>query len=207
MIILLLTSFIITLWFTLNAFEVVCGAGCRCLVVNPPNHPFLCLISNVFSITLHISLSHPLVLGVSHSICCQTLDPLGIHLLCYAYGGEKTTSRNVVRNVFVVIVKDVGFHVSRKPTYVFLIVPCIVVFAPSNQDCVISPCCSHVGKCYHCWCHLIFFHNCFFSWGCYDGYNLDEGQLLWQSILTNMFFHFVGEVFGCLHQQVDEFFH
>jgi hypothetical protein len=129
---LLLTSFWFTLWFTLNAFKVICGARCRCSVVNPPNHPFFCLMSNVFSITLHISFSHPLVLGVSHSIYSQSLDPMGIHLLCCTYGVEKTTLYNVVRNVFVAIMRDVEFHVSWKQTHVLLIVPCIKVYAPSN---------------------------------------------------------------------------
>jgi hypothetical protein len=42
---------------------------------------FFGLASNVFSTALHtkLNLSHPLVLGVSHYICNQPLDPMGIH--------------------------------------------------------------------------------------------------------------------------------
>jgi hypothetical protein len=45
---------------------------------------FFHLALNVFSTTLctRLGFSHPLVLGVSHWICNQPLDPMGIHLLC-----------------------------------------------------------------------------------------------------------------------------
>jgi hypothetical protein len=64
-----------------------------CLVV-----PFFHVLKDYFSITLHIKLglSHPLLLGVSHCICSQPLDPMGIHLFCCAHGGEKMTSHNVM---------------------------------------------------------------------------------------------------------------
>jgi hypothetical protein len=83
-------------------FEVVCGPSggvwlLACLVI-----PFFHLPLNVFSITLHIKLGlfHPLVLGVSHCICSQPLDPIGIYLLHCAHGGKRMTSYDVVRNVF-----------------------------------------------------------------------------------------------------------
>jgi hypothetical protein len=34
--------------------------------------------------------------GVSHYICSQPLDPIGIHLLCYAHGGEMIISHDVM---------------------------------------------------------------------------------------------------------------
>ncbi len=82
--------------------------------------PFFHLPLNVLSTTLPtwLGLSHPLVLGVSHYICNQPLDPLGIHLLCCTHGGEKMAFHDVVRNVFMVIVKDAGFHVSQEQTHV-----------------------------------------------------------------------------------------
>jgi hypothetical protein len=61
-----------------------------------------------------LGLSHLLVLGVSHDICNQPSDPMGILLFCCTHGGERTASHDVVRNVFVAIAKDVKFHVSRK---------------------------------------------------------------------------------------------
>jgi len=72
---------------------------------------------DVFSTTLRIQLglSHPLVLGVSHCICNQPLDPMGIHLLCCAHGEERIT----LHDAFVAIVKDAGLHVSQERTLVF----------------------------------------------------------------------------------------
>jgi hypothetical protein len=82
---------------------------------------FFHLILNVFFIALCIRLvfSHLLVLGVSHYICSQLLDPMGIHLLHYVHGGERMASHVVVRNAFITIVKDARFHVSQKWTHVF----------------------------------------------------------------------------------------
>jgi hypothetical protein len=81
---------------------------------------FFHLLSNVFSTSLHakLSLSHPLVLGVSHYICSQPLDPMGIHLLHCVHGGERMALHDVVWNVFMAIVKDVGFHVSWEQTHI-----------------------------------------------------------------------------------------
>jgi hypothetical protein len=47
-----------------------------------------------FSISLHImlSLSYPLVLGVSHYICNQPLDLMRIHFFHCTYGGERILS-------------------------------------------------------------------------------------------------------------------
>jgi hypothetical protein len=100
--------------FALNAPEVVCKARCQRLVVGPPNHSFT-LPSNVFSTALHIRLnfSHPLILRVSHCICSQHLDPMGIHLLHCIYGEERMASHDVVWDVFAIIMKDVRFHVLR----------------------------------------------------------------------------------------------
>jgi hypothetical protein len=47
---------------------------------------------------LHIELnfSHPLILRVSHCICSQPLDPMGIHLLHYTHDGQRIASHDVV---------------------------------------------------------------------------------------------------------------
>jgi hypothetical protein len=80
-----------------------------------PTHSsfFFCLALDVFPTSLHTRLgfSHPLVLGVSHCICSQLLDPKGIHFFCYVHGGEKIALHDIVLDAFMVIAKDVGFHV------------------------------------------------------------------------------------------------
>jgi hypothetical protein len=43
---------------------------------------------------------------------------MGIHIFLCAHGGEKMASHDVMRDVFVVITKDVKFHVSKKQTHV-----------------------------------------------------------------------------------------
>jgi hypothetical protein len=57
---------------------------CGHSIFSLPNHLFFHLDLYVFSTTLRTRLgfSHPLILGVSHWICNQPLDPMGIHLLC-----------------------------------------------------------------------------------------------------------------------------
>jgi len=60
---------------------------------------------------------HPLTLGLSHCICEQ---PLGMHLFLCAHGEKKTTSHDVVCDVFASIMKDVRSHVSHEQTHVFL---------------------------------------------------------------------------------------
>jgi hypothetical protein len=94
------------------------GAGAWlfiCLMI-----PFYWLASKTFSIALRICLGlpHPLVLGFSHCICGQLLDPIGIHLLHCAHGGERTTSHDVMWDAFVYIVKDawLKFYVNT-PTF------------------------------------------------------------------------------------------
>jgi hypothetical protein len=71
------------------------------------------MFSNVFFITLHTRLGffHSLIFGVSHYICNQPLDPVGIHLFHHAHGEERTTLHDFVRDVFATIARDVGFNV------------------------------------------------------------------------------------------------
>jgi hypothetical protein len=88
-------------------------------------HPiilFFHLVSNVFSTTLRtkLGLSHPSILSVSHCICSQLLNPMGIHIFCYTHGGEKMALHVVGQHVFMVIAKDVGFQISQEQTHVLL---------------------------------------------------------------------------------------
>jgi hypothetical protein len=75
--------------------------------------PFFCLILDPFSIVLHIwlGLFHPLALGLSHCICGQLLNLMGIHLLCCTHGGEMMASYDVMQDVFIYIARDARFHV------------------------------------------------------------------------------------------------
>jgi len=63
---------------------------------------------------------HFLVFSLTHCICGQLLDPMGIHLFRCANGGERTTSHDVVQDVFAYIMKDTRFHVLWEQTHIFL---------------------------------------------------------------------------------------
>jgi hypothetical protein len=52
-----------------------------------------------------------LTFGLSHCICDQPLDPMGIHLFHCAHGGDRTTSYDVMQDVFASIARDVRFYV------------------------------------------------------------------------------------------------
>jgi hypothetical protein len=59
-----------------------------------------------------------MTLSLTHYVCGESLNPLGIHFLRCAHGREKTTSHDVVQDAFASIVKDAGFHVLWEQTYV-----------------------------------------------------------------------------------------
>ncbi len=79
-----------------------------CLVI-----PCFFLPLDVFSFILWTELGLPqlLVIGLTHYICDQPIDPMEIHLLHRVHGGERTTSHDVVRDAFVSIAKDARFQV------------------------------------------------------------------------------------------------
>jgi hypothetical protein len=77
----------------------------RCLLIQDPF--FLFNFKSFFHYIVHsVGLPHPLAHGLSHYICDQPLDLMGMHLLHCAHGGEKTISYDVVYDAFMSIVKD-----------------------------------------------------------------------------------------------------
>jgi len=44
---------------------------------------------------------------------------MGIHFLCCAHGNKCTWTHDAVRNVFVVIVQDDGFHIKQELLHAF----------------------------------------------------------------------------------------
>jgi len=79
-----------------------------CLVI-----PCFLLLLDVFSSMLWTELGLPrlLVIGLTHYICDQPIDPMEIQLLHRAHGGERTTSHDVVQDAFASIAKDARFQV------------------------------------------------------------------------------------------------
>lgn len=91
---------------------------------------------DIFSSALHVRLGlpHPLIHGFSQCICRQPINSIGIHLLCYAHGGERIVTHDVDQGFFTSIVRDDGFHVSCKQTHV-LLRPFFLVILTTNGYC------------------------------------------------------------------------
>jgi hypothetical protein len=76
--------------------------------------PSFCVTFSIFSTILCIGWVSPhlVALGLTHCICGQLIDLVGIHFLWCSYGGECITFHDLVQDIFVSIAKNVGFHVS-----------------------------------------------------------------------------------------------
>ncbi len=83
-----------------------------------------------------LGVPHLLIFGLSHYIYGQPLDLMGIHLFCFAHGGEKMTSHNVIWDAFVSITKDVGFHGAREQTHIILLLA--ILSSCQQVDIVLS---------------------------------------------------------------------
>jgi hypothetical protein len=82
--------------------------------------PSFCMTSNIFSLTLCTKLGppHPMIIGLTHYICGQSLNLMGIHIL-QCFHGKKCIIFHDVQNVFLLIVKDVKFHIFHEYTHIF----------------------------------------------------------------------------------------
>jgi len=154
---------------------------------------------DVFSTALHIRLgiSHPLVLGVSHCIFNQPLNPTRIHLLHCAHGGE----RMALHDAFGAIVENARFHVSQEQSHV--LPPLALQFLPCQVNILLSINGVHmladVVIVDPTWIDLV--SQATFSCGVVtrvttwvkDGFYCDQ-------FLEDMFFPLVIKVFGFLHQ-------
>jgi len=123
-----------------------------------PIIPFFCLLLNLFSIALHtrLSPSHPLVLEVSHCICSQHVDLMGIHLFpLWAWWGEDGFTWCCVR-CFCGHCKrcEISYFARTNPCPH---APCLTIFASLNRHCVINRCCLHIAKFCHCQSHSSWF--------------------------------------------------
>jgi hypothetical protein len=91
-------------------------AWCENLVICLPYHAMLSYAFKCFLLNIvdQVTPPHPLILSLTHYIRGEMLDPLGIHLFWCAHGGERTTSHDVVQDVFTSIVRNARFHVLQE---------------------------------------------------------------------------------------------
>jgi hypothetical protein len=77
-----------------------------------PIFPNFQLASLIFSTSLQIQLwlPYPSIASIFQCVCTHPIDLLGIHLLRCVHGNEHIGTHDAIRNTFVAIVLDVGFH-------------------------------------------------------------------------------------------------
>ncbi len=73
---------------------------------------------NIFCTTHKIDLST--ILHLSRCQCGYTINDLGIHLLCYPCGRERTVAHDTFWNTIGAITSKSGAHVQRKVFHLFL---------------------------------------------------------------------------------------
>jgi hypothetical protein len=108
-------------WLTFITLEVLWKVRCGSLIICSPSHPMLSstLKCFMFCIAIKLGLPHPLAFGLTHCIYGWPLNPIGIHLLCCAHGGERTTSHDVVQDVFASIARMYGLLQSKNQLFFF----------------------------------------------------------------------------------------
>jgi len=67
---------------------------------------------------IKLGFPHSLALGLTHCIYGQLLNPMEIHLFYCTHGGERTTSHDVVWDLFASIARDARFHFLWLQTHV-----------------------------------------------------------------------------------------
>jgi hypothetical protein len=75
--------------------------------------PTIRLFSLFFSTTLHmrLGLPHPSITGIFQCMCTHLIDLMGIHLLHYVHGNERTGTHVLVCDTSTTITQDADFHV------------------------------------------------------------------------------------------------
>jgi hypothetical protein len=75
--------------------------------------PTFQLFSLIFSTVLRTQfrLPHLSIASLLRCMCPNPIDPTGIHLLHCAHGNERTWTYDIILDIFVAIMRDVGFHV------------------------------------------------------------------------------------------------
>jgi hypothetical protein len=109
-------------------------------------------------------LSFPLVLGVSHCICSQLLNPMEIHIFCLFMVGKGRPCMILCEMILWPLWKMWDFMCCKNKPMSFC--PCPIIFALSSWHCAINQWCLHINR--HCqhWphssylvLHATFFHG------------------------------------------------
>jgi hypothetical protein len=80
-------------------------------------------LKKISTLCTRLGLPHPLTFRLINCICDQPLNLTRTHLLHCYHGRERTTSHDVIQNVFVSITINVGFHVLHEKIRVLYHLP------------------------------------------------------------------------------------
>jgi hypothetical protein len=92
------------------------GAWFFARLVIPHFHSTLDFFSSTSCIRL--GLPHPSTFKLINCIFGQPLNLARTHLLHYSHGGEQIASHDIIQNVFVSIIINVGFHILHEQIHV-----------------------------------------------------------------------------------------
>jgi hypothetical protein len=132
---------------------------------------FFWLVSNIFSIMMHIKLGlpHPLTFGLSHCICGQPLDLMGSIFFVVPMVGKRQLPMMLCRITLNLLWKILDFT-SYELTNPRSFITCLLVLTWMGWHCGFNGWCLDVGwRCHH-WPHLNWFRftSNFILQGCYS---------------------------------------
>jgi len=80
------------------------------------------LSSLVFSTTFHtwFGLPHFSIANIFRCVCTHPINRMGIHFLLYTHDNEHIGTHDANHKTFIVIVRDVNFHVGQEQLHVLL---------------------------------------------------------------------------------------
>ncbi len=190
--------------------EILCKLKLGCLAFYSVSHSiFLDDLQNILSLALCIRLDfpHPSVHGLSQCICDQPIDSIEIHLLCCAHERKHTITHYVIWDFFASIAMDVGFHVLHKQIHILLAPSFWSSWQQMDIVLITNGICTLANviiiKLTHA--NLIFQTTSF--WGVATTITIQAKVVLYCDQHSNDFILLIIKIFGCLHQQADNFFH
>jgi len=70
------------------------------------------------ALRMQFGLPHPSIIGIPWCVCTHPIDPMDIHFLCYVHGNKRIGTHDAICDTFIVIARDVGFHVWQEQLHV-----------------------------------------------------------------------------------------
>ncbi len=60
---------------------------------------------------IQLGLAHPSIVSILQCVCTHPINLMSIHLLHYIHGNEHMRIHDAIRDILIIIVQDVDFHV------------------------------------------------------------------------------------------------